>query len=98
MPDFARKLHYFTHRLFLPPCCRIIPFLLSCLIGQNTQAFQSLPFDMASGMVMNDKGMSYSLESKQPGEQLTESVEKEQSKVWSLNHELNHSILLISDF
>lgn len=45
------------------------------------QDFQSLPFDMASGMAMNDKGMSYNLESKQSGEQQMLSVEKEQSKV-----------------
>jgi hypothetical protein len=36
---------------------------------------------MASGMVKNDKGISYNLESKPTGEQLTLSVEKEQSKV-----------------
>ena len=50
-----------------------------CLNGRNTQEFQSLPFDMAFGMEMNDKGMSYSLESKQSGEQLMLSVEIEQS-------------------
>jgi hypothetical protein len=36
---------------------------------------------MASGMEMNDEGMSYSLESKQSGEQLMLSVEIEQSNV-----------------
>jgi hypothetical protein len=40
-----------------------------------------MPFDMASGMAVNDKGTSYNLESKQSGEQLTLSDEKEQSKV-----------------
>jgi hypothetical protein len=36
---------------------------------------------MASGMAMNDKGLSYNLESKHSGVPLMLSVEKEQFKV-----------------
>lgn len=40
-----------------------------------------MPFDMVSGMVVNDKGTSYNLGSKQSGVQLMLSVGKEQFKV-----------------